>query len=185
MSDNERSRPAGNRTAPDDQLAGRIESNDTDTEAVSVAVEAAALATVLSCPDNRQARIVTAGLVAESFIVPEHRTVWYGILAALESGQPPHPVVVATAIQQAGIEVPPTWRGTLTSRLFEVAAEPAPVAMCRWLVEEVIQQANRRRVADAGRTIAGLAHRGQYAEMASGVREHVDALLTLLVEVNA
>ena len=172
------------RRAPADE-AGAIPNdttttNDTDSRAIGEAVEKAALSVLLSAPTAQLAASIVHGIKEDAFLIPEHQAVYRGILVAIESGQPPHPVTVAVAIQRAGITIPPTWRGTLHSRLWAIAADAPPVPMARWLLEQVQEQANRRAVEHAGTAIAEIAHAGEYADMTAAVQRHLDALRDLL-----
>lgn len=183
LPDNNRRPPVlGGTEGSSDLLAGGITPDHTDREAVAVAVEAAAIAVCLAVQTVETGRQITDGVPPESFTVAEHRAVWAGVLAAVAYGQPPHPVAVAVAIERAGIELPPTWRGSLQSRLWELAADPPPIALAPWLLDQVHEQNVRRRIAHLGRGIESLSGRGEFPDMAAAVRREAAAVLALLAE---
>lgn len=165
----------------DQQAADSLD--HTDRDAIAVAVEAAAISVCLAVQTVGTARQITDGVSPESFTVAEHRVVWAGVLAAVAYGQPPHPVAVAVAIERAGIDLPPTWRGSLQSRLWELAADPPPIALAPWLLDQVNEQNVRRRIAHLGRGIESLSGRGEYPDMAAAVQREAEALLTLVTGV--
>ena len=177
---NSRKPPAGTGGISESDLLAGDQDERTNQETIAAAVEAAVLAGLMAVDDLVAARRLTDRLSPEAFTLADHRAVAHGILLAISAGQPPHPLAVATAMQHADVEAPPTWRGCLLSRLWMLAADPPPACMVAWFLDQVEQQVIRRRIAEAGRVIGSVAHRGELADVAVVVQSEAAAVLELL-----
>lgn len=187
LPDNERSRPATNRTAPDDLLAGRI-SCDSRPDLAIVADDAwrTLTALLLTSPPVPFAQ----GLLDElPDPAPDAELAYWiaGIRASVAAGVIPNPVTAADAAIRAGIASPPGLRGLVVSSGYALVAEASsvPLACCSHFVAIVRAAHGRRATEVAAQRLIEAAWRGELAELAELWQREAGAALALLAEVVA
>ncbi len=185
MARNERSRPAGNRTAPDDLLAGGITVDVTDDLAAVVEDSLPlVVALLMNAPDVGQARDILVRLPSD---VPDPVLGFWlaGIRLCSDAGVICLPVTAADAAMRAGIEPPPAMRGHVVSSGWALAAKAGtlPFACAADLVRIIREGQGRRAAEMVGERIRAVAWHGEVSDLAEIIRCEASAVLALLAEV--
>jgi hypothetical protein len=185
LPENDRSRPAVNRTAPGDLLTGRISSDSMpDLAIVAEGAWRTLTALLLSSPPVPFAQGLLEQL-PES--VPGAELAYWisGIRASVAVGVIPNPMTAGDAAIRAGIETPPGLRGLVLSSGHALVAEvtSVPLACCAHFVL-IVRAAHARRAAEiANARLAAANWRGNLTDLAALWQREAAAVLALLAEV--
>ena len=182
-----RSRPAGNRAAPDDLLAGGITSESmSDLAVVAEGAWRTLTALLLTSPPVPFAQGLLDQLPDP---VPDPVLAYWisGIQVSVAAGVIPHPVTAADAAIRAGIEPPPGLRGLVVSSGYALVAEATsvPLACCGHFVM-IVRAAHARRAAEvAAQRLVAAAWCGELVELAEMWQRQAGAVMAALARVDA
>jgi len=181
---NERSRPGAAGTAPDDLLAGGIETNHI---ANSPSADEGAVETVvgllLTSPTVEVTLALLDGLPAP---IPDPVLAWWltGIRLSAEAGVRPNPWTALDRANRAGIEQPPALRGLPLAAGWELVGRVStvPMAVAAELVR-IVRDGHVRRTAEiANERLAVANWRGELVDLAEVWQREAAAVLAMLAE---
>jgi len=176
-----------NKTAP---ISPEAVSSNLQTVEVGADVTARQVATdvlksflsVVMSVDHTRAVELVGGVPVELFTDPNQRWAYQGIKAALDAGNDPTPVAVATAAVRSGYVVPPGLRGAPTSYLHSVLSIAQPPTTGEWLRSELLEAAVRSQVEDAAARVHSAAWRGEIGQLLELVLAEFNPVLEALDE---
>ena len=192
LPDNERSRPAGNRTAPDDLLAGGIETdhiaNGPSAGGAVPMAEAATVGALLI--GRREDQLLILGVTCPSDFT-DRRCAFVVSTAErmLAQDVPIDQVTMPGFVLRYGLLAADQPRMLLRSFLVEMVATAPVPASGTWYAAQVLEAAVRRRGSAAGRRISRVFEDGALADLRTVLLAELAAVMAELnraeVSVNA
>lgn len=181
--DTDRERPTADGALSEGNNGQHQHDDSTEQWSLRLDVCEAVLGLVLNAPLDRAIALVDE-LHQDDFPDPRHKFTLAAIRAAMASGEPPEPAVVAVAAMRAGIRPPPGWRGLLLTELRRLANVVLPLASAGWYIEQLRGFTIRRDVAANAQSLQERSELGDLDDLRGLLEQHIRDLGDLVVRID-